>query len=130
MNRRATQTREIDFLREFFRRITEAKNSGDYEPVKELCAPDVVLRYRRDQLKGPDSVVDHFKELAARRHQIAIAAPKGGLVTVLVRDVSWDGTLSSQSSEQIFRIAHDKLVELIDLGRSASMVHRPESQPS
>lgn len=129
MPKRATQTREMELLTEFFRRISEAYRTGDFGPVDELIDPDVVLRTQQGERQGVAAVTDFLKAMGKERWKGQIVAPKGGLVTVLISPVTSEGGWG-RGHEQVYRIHHDKLVELIDLGRTPDMVYRPGSQPN
>ena len=67
--------------------------------------------------------------MAQEPYRASIVAPKGGLVSVLISPIRIDGDRRG-SREQIYRLRHDKIVEVIDLGRTPQMVNRPLSQPN
>ena len=127
---RAPETREIDFLTEFFRRAKLAASSGDYGRLEEMIAADAALVTRDGRISGSQAVIAHLKAMAREQYRAEIVAPKGGLCTVLVHSVSWDGRVVGKAYEQVFRVREDRLIELIDLGRTQDEVYRPESQPN
>ena len=126
---RATQTREVDFMIEFFRRLKSAERTGDYPPVAEMVHPDAVLNTPAGEQKGVQPIIQHLRGMGEQRYRAEIVAPKGGLVAVLISRVSLEGASIRPAHEQTYRLSHDKLVELIDIGRTPNLVYRPESQP-
>ena len=126
---RATQTREVDVLAEFLMRVYHAMETGEYGPVEELLDPEVQVRTRAGQVSGIPAATDFFKVMTQEPYRASIVAPKGGLATVLISPVRIDGDRRG-SHEQIYRLSHDRIVEIIDLGRTPEMVYRPLSQPS
>ena len=126
---RATQTREVDVLAEFLMRVHHAIGTGEYGPVEELLDAEVQVRTRVGQVSGIPAAIDFFKVMAQEPYRASIVAPKGGLVTVLISPIRIDGDRRG-SREQIYRLRHDKIVEVIDLGRTPQMVNRPLSQPN
>ena len=126
--RRATQTREIDFITRFLRELMAAYSTWDYSAVEEMIHPEAVLTTRQSEQKGTDPIIRHLKEMGKRRFRTQIVAPKGGLVTVLITPVVPEGP-RPVGVEQTYRILNDRLVGLIDFGRTPDMVYRPESQP-
>lgn len=127
---RASQTHELAFLLDFFRKIRLAAPSGDYAPLEQLIGQDARLLTAAGEKSGRQAVLEHLKNMQQQRHRVQIAAPKGGLITVIVVPLSREDTLVGRGREQVYRIAHDQLVALIDLGRTPNMVYRPESQPN
>ncbi|MBM4406321.1 MAG: hypothetical protein FJ039_09120 [Chloroflexi bacterium] len=125
---RAQQTRDIDFLVEFLRRVQKARETGDYQPVAALIHPKALLRTHGGEKTGVDPIVNHLKTLAEKPYKAEIVAPKGGLATVLITPITVD--TRAQSHEQVYRIRGDMLIELIDMGRTPEMVFRPMSQPN
>lgn len=125
---RAPQTRDIDFLVEFLRRVQKARETGDYQPVSALIHPKALLRTPGGEKTGVDPIVNHLKALAEKPYKAEIVAPKGGLATVLITPVTMD--TRPQSREQVYRIRGDVLIELIDMARTPEMVFRPMSQPN
>ncbi len=125
----ATQTREMDFLLEFFNQMKLAAASGDYAALEPMIDEQAVFRTTGGRKVGRDLIVQHLKAMDKTRHRKQIVAPKGGYVTVNVLPLAFDGTLAGRPHEQIYHIRQDRLVELIDLGRTPDMVNRPESQP-
>ena len=128
--RRGAETREVETLMKLFRRIKVAHGTGDYAAVADMVHEDAVLRTVEGEEHGRDPIIRHLKMIEDSRHQTEIVAPKGGLVTVVMTPISRDGSRTGKGYEQIYRLAHDRLVELIDIGRTPDMVNRPESQPS
>ena len=128
MFRRATQTREVDVLSRFLGLVKKAHSTLDFAPVEAMIDPGVVLRTRDREEKGIAAVVAYLKEMGKSKYQAHIVAPKGGLTTVLISEVLIDGGRGNEH-EQIYRLYRDKIVELIDLGRSPGLVSRPLSQP-
>jgi hypothetical protein len=129
VTRFATQTRECQVLKEFLRRVQEAHRTGDYGPVEAMVAPDAVLRTAQGERQGAAAVIELLKAMGAQRYRAQIVAPRGGLVTVNVSPVTIDGGWGP-AHEQVYRLYHDRVVELIDLGRTPEMVYRRRSQPN
>ena len=129
MPHRATQTREMDVLTEFIRRVQQARATSDYGPVKEMITPDALLRTADGETRGAGAVVDLLKEMNRERFRAQIVAPKGGLITVLISPVTRDGGWG-RSREQVCEVYRDQVVGLTDLGRTQDMVYRPRSQPN
>ncbi len=127
---RAPGTREMDFLTKFFKRARAAASSGDYAPVEGMIAGDAALVTRDGRATGSQDVIGHLKAMAREQYRAEIVAPKGGLCTILIRSVSWDGRVSSKAYEQVFRLREDRIIEVIDLRRTQDEVYRPESQPN
>ena len=125
---RAPQTRDVDVLVEFLRRIQKARETWDYESAEEMIDPKAILRTRDGEKVGIDSIIRFLKTLGEKPYKAEIVAPKGGLATVLITPITID--TRAQSREQIYRIRNDKLIELIDMGRTPEMVYRPMSQPN
>ena len=127
---RGTQTREVDVLGELFRRVKTADVTGDYTHVEEMIDQDAVLLTREGEEKGIETIIRHLREMGGQgRYRVQIVAPKGGLIAVLIHPVSFEGVTVGRGREQTYRLRQDKLIELIDLGRTPDMVYRPESQP-
>ena len=116
-------------MTEFFCRLKAAFISWNYLPIEEMLHPEVVLTTRQGQEQGFDPVIRHLKRLRGEPFRTQIVAPKGGLITVLITPIRMEGRLA-RSQEQVYRISHDRLIELVDLERTPDMVYRPESQPS
>lgn len=127
--KRAPQTRECDVLKKFLRRVLQAHHTGDYGPVEAMIAPDAILRTAQGEREGAAQIIEHLKELGKAPYRAQIVAPKGGLVTVNISPITIDGGWGP-AHEQVYRLYHDKLAELIDLGRTPEMVYRPRSQPN
>lgn len=127
---KATQTREVDVILELFRRMRAAEATGDYSGVEAMVRQDAVLLTRAGERRGEDAVVQHLREMGAQRYRAHIVGPRGGLVSVLVSALSLEGTPTGQAHEQVYRLSHDQLAGLIDLGRVPQQVYRPESQPN
>ena len=79
---------------------------------------------------GSKVVLDYLLEMEEEPYTMEIVAPKGGLLTVLVTPVLGHGQPPVDSREQVYGILHDRLAEVIDLGRTPAQVERPESQPT
>ena len=126
----ATQTREVGFLMQLFRRLRQAEASHDYAPVERMIDPSSFLRTEVGIVEGRKAVLQHLRRLQAQQFRMEIVAPKGGLITVLVSDRGGDAEPSGSRHEQVYRVADDHLLEIIDLGRTPEQVHRPESQPN
>ena len=124
------QTHEVEFIMSFFHQLKLAKKTGVYAPVERLIAPDARLLTAKGEHKGAKEVLEHLKEMEKQRYHMDIVAPKGGLVTVLVAPVSYEGLPIGRGREQVYRILDEKLIELIDIGRTPQQVNRPESQPN
>jgi hypothetical protein len=77
---------------------------------------------------GIDPIIRHLKTEGKQRYKAKIVAPKGGLTTVIISPVLTDG-VRGKEHEIVLRVYHDKIAEVIDLGRTPDMVYRPESQP-
>jgi hypothetical protein len=127
--KRAPQTRDCDVLLEFLRRVQQARHTGDYGPVEAMLAPDVILRTAQGESKGAAHVVEHLKELDKTPYRAQIVAPRGGLMTVNISPITIDGGWGP-AHEQVYRLYYDKVVEMIDLGRTPEMVYRDRSQPN
>jgi hypothetical protein len=125
---RAQQTRDIDFLVEFLRRIQKARETWDYELVEEMIHAKAILRTVDGEKTGVDPIIRFLKSIGEKPYKAEIVAPKGGLATVLITPITID--TRAQSREQIYRIRNDMLIELTDLGRTPEMVYRPMSQPN
>lgn len=126
----APQTREIDMLLGFFRRLKTAESTRDYSLVEQMIDPKAVLYTREGEKEGRETVLAHLREMAKQPNRKQIVAPKGGRITVLVSSLSAMGTLEGRPREQVYHIRQDHLVGLVDLGRTPDMVYRPESQPN
>ncbi|MEE9284329.1 MAG: hypothetical protein V3V35_01235 [Dehalococcoidia bacterium] len=129
MPRRAPQTREMDVLTEFLRRVQKARATADYEPFEMMVGADAVLQTADGETRGADAVVGHLRAMGRERYRVQIVAPKGGLITVLVSPVTINGGWG-RSHEQIYEVYRDKVVGLTDLGRTPDMVYRRRSQPN
>ncbi|MBI3743190.1 MAG: nuclear transport factor 2 family protein [Chloroflexi bacterium] len=129
MARFAPACREVAFLEDFFARLRKAEKNGDFSLVRALVADDAILRTSGAVEPGADAVMAFLQVMAKNRWRIAIVGPKGGLISVLVSPLANDGSIG-QSHEQVYHINHDKLVELIAIGRTPDMVYRPRSQPN
>jgi len=126
----APQTREIDFLMRFFKKLRLAKASGSYTLVEKLIDPQAILRTMTGSSKGSKAVLEHLRLMEEQPYHMEIVAPKGGLMTVLVSPIMHGERLPGLGYEQVYRILNDNLLEVIDLGRTPGQVFRPESQPS
>lgn len=126
--KKAEQTRDVDVLVTFLSRLQRAFKNWEYAPVEQLLAKDVVVKTREGQVQGIDATIRHLKEMGKRRLDFIIAAPKGGYTTVQVRELTVDS--KPHVIEVTFHVQHDKIVEIIDLGRTPEMVYRPLSQPN
>ena len=129
MPRRATQTREMDVLTEFLRRVQKARATSDYGPVEEMVAPDATVLTGDGEDRGAEALVGLLRRMGGKRFRAQIVAPKGGLITVLMSPVTRDGGWGP-SWEQIYEIYDDQVVGLTDLGRTPDMVYRSRSQPN
>jgi hypothetical protein len=128
MFHRATQTREMDVVTKFLRRIMLAYSTWDYAPVEELIHTDASLRTKEGVKTGIDPIIRHLKAEGKQRYKATIVAPKGGLTTVIISPVLADG-VRGKEHEIVLRVHRDKIAEVIDLQRTPDMVYRPESQP-
>ena len=126
----AAQTREVDFLMRFFRQLRLSKATGDYGPVEALIDPQASLTTKAGVAVGSKAVLQHLQEMGKQPYKMSLVAPKGGLLTVLVAPLANGGIPLDRGHEQVYRILHDHLVELIDIGRTPQQVYRPESQPN
>jgi len=126
----ASQTHELAFLLDFFRKARAAAESGDYAALEPMVREDARLMTVAGEKIGRQAVLEHVKSMHQQQHRIQIVAPKGGLITVLVVPLSREDTLIGRGHEQVYRVVQDQLVKLIDLGRTPSMVYRLESQPN
>lgn len=126
----APQTREVDFLMRFFKQLRLAKATGNYAPVEKLIDPQAALRTTKGTSLGSRVVLEHLRLMEEQPYHMEIVAPKGGLMTVLVSPDTAERSPLTSSHEQVYRILQDRLVELIDLGRTPQQVYRPESQPT
>ena len=126
----ASQTHELGFLLDFFKKVRTAAQSGDYSPLEPLIRADAKLITAAGEQVGRETVLAQLKGMQQQRHRIQIVAPKGGLITVLIVPLSREDTLVGRGREQVYRVAEDQLIELTDLGRTPNMVYRPESQPN
>ena len=68
-----------------------------------------------------------MKQMTEERSRVAIVGPRGGLISVLV---SQRNATRRIEYEQIYRLEHDKIAEIIDLGRTPDQVYRARSQPN
>lgn len=129
MARFAPQSRECNVLADFLRRVQEAHRTGDYKAVEAMLAPDVLLRTKEGEQQGVPAAMEFLKGMGRQRYRAQIVAPKGGLITVNVSPILLDGSWG-KSHEQVYRLYKDKVVEIMDLGRTPDMVYRPASQPN
>ncbi len=124
------QTHEVEFIMTFFHNLKLGKKTGDYTAVERLIAPDARLLTAKGERRGAKEVLEYLKEMEKQRYHMEIVAPKGGLVTVLVAPVSYEGQPIGRGREQVYRLLDEKLIELIDIGRTPQQVNRPDSQPN
>ncbi len=126
--KKAVQTRDMDVLVEFLTRLQKAFKNWEYQPVEELMDPAISMRTRAGDIVGIDAAIRHLKVIGQTPHDFIIAAPKGGLTTVQFREIVVD--TKPRVFEMTVRVQHDKVTEIIDLGRTPEMVYRPLSQPN
>ena len=125
---RAYQTRDVDILTEFLRRVYKARDTWDYEPVEAMIEENAILRTRDGEKVGRDPIIRHLKVLGEHEYKASIVAPKGGRSTVIITPVTID--TRPESHEQFYRVKKDKIAELTDFGRKPEQVYRPLSQPN
>ena len=126
--KKAPQTRDVDVVLDFLRRLQKAFVTWEYAPVEAMLAPQAVVRLRQGELSGVDAIIGYLKNMGTKSYRFAITAPKGGLCTVNVSEPMVDS--QGQTFEQIYHVRGDKVVEIIDMGRTLDMVYRPLSQPN
>ena len=127
MPRFASETRELEILQEFHRKVRIANSERDWQPVEDMMDEKAILRTKGKVTEGRAAIVELVRILAQMRYKIAVVGPRGGLISVLVSPPS---TTRRVEHEQIYRIHNDKIVELIDLGRTPNQVYRLRSQPN
>ena len=127
MSRFAPETRELATLEAFHQRAREARASRDWSAVEAMLDERVVVRTREGAREGRAAALSLVKQMAEERSRVAIVGPRGGLISVLV---SPRHATRRIEYEQIYRLEHDKIAEIIDLGRTPDQVYRARSQPN
>ena len=127
MSRFAPETRELATLEAFHQRAREARASRDWSAVEAMLDERVVVRTRGGAREGRAAALSLVKQMAEERSRVAIVGPRGGLISVLV---SQRNATRRIEYEQIYRLEHDKIAEIIDLGRTPDQVYRARSQPN
>ena len=87
----------------------------------------VVVRTQEGERHGRAAALELVRRMAEERSRVAIVGPRGGLISVLV---SPRHATRRIEYEQTYRLEHDKITEIIDLGRTPDQVYRQRSQPN
>ena len=127
MQRFAPETREMATLEAFHQGAREARATRDWSAVEAMLDEHVVVRTREGALEGRAAALDLVQRMAEERARVAIVGPRGGLISVLV---SPRHATRRIEYERAYRLEHDKIVEIIDLGRTPDQVYRQRSQPN
>ena len=114
-------------LEAFHQGAREARATRDWSAVEAMLDEHVVVRTRGEVRQGRQVALDLVQRMAEERARVAIVGPRGGLISVLV---SPRHATRRIEYEQTYRLEHDKIVEIIDLGRTPDQVYRQRSQPN
>ena len=127
MQRFAPETREMATLEAFHQGAREARATRDWSAVEAMLDEHVLVRTRGEARQGRQAALDLVQRMVEERARVAIVGPRGGLISVLV---SPRHATRRIEYEQTYRLEHDKIVEIIDLGRTPDQVYRQRSQPN